>query len=79
MFTIDRLVLRLPGGFEKRARNIADLVARELSALQPTVDWAMDIMHVPLSIADDPGDRDLARSIAHAVASAAGIPAGGRR
>jgi len=77
VLTIGRLRLRLPSGFAPRAPGIARLLADELAALQPAADQRIERLSLPpVSIDPNATDRDVARAMARAVASAAGLQSG---
>ena len=68
MITIDRLTLRLPAGYENRARRIAPLIAHELAAVDVDTNRAIDRIRVSgLEIPPAATDRQAAAAIAGAI------------
>lgn len=79
MLNIDRLRLCLPAGFEPRARGIVRLLADELAAFEAPAARRIGRLSLgPVEIQPGASDRDVARSMARAVASAAGLRKRGR-
>ena len=86
MLKIDRLRLALPAGYAPRARQIAFLIAEELAERLPAAGGPMDrpmrLDHLalpPLDVAHGASDREVAGSVANAIASALSQPRTGSR
>lgn len=73
MWTVDRLKLTLPAGFEHRASRIARLLAEELAGIPAPHDLRLASLTVPpLEVGPATGDREIAGRIARSIAS--GLP-----
>jgi hypothetical protein len=78
VLTVDRLALRLPAGFERRARRLAELAAAELATataaagLPPGETRLSRLAAAPVAISPGASDAEIARRIASAVAGALG-------
>lgn len=71
MLTIDRLSLRLPREYRRRAVEIARLTARSLAALRPSASGSLgDLALPPVEIGRGLRDGEVAETIARAVAGA---------
>jgi|GEM_PF-768766 len=75
MLKIDHLRLALPAGYAPRARQIAFLIASELADRMPRLPAGGE-MHLdrlalsPVNVAHGASDREVAGSVANAIASA---------
>jgi len=77
MLKIDHLRLALPAGYAPRAKQIAFLIASELADRMPRLPAAGDSpIHLdrlalpPVNVAHGASDREVAGSVANAIASA---------
>ncbi len=69
MWSIERLRLELPAGFEHRAGRIAQLLARELEAIAVPGDLRLQELKLPpLEIDPAAGDGEIAWQIARGMA-----------
>ena len=69
MWSIERLRLELPAGYEHRAGRIAQLLVRELEAVAVPEDVRLDELRLPpLEIDPAAGDGEIAWRIARGVA-----------
>jgi hypothetical protein len=80
MWSIERLRLELPAGYEHRADRIAQLLARELEAVAAPGDVRLDELRLPpIEIDPAAGDSEIAWRIARGmVQSLAGAGRAGR-
>jgi len=77
VLTIEHLLLRLPEGFEPRARQIALLLAGELAAFTPATDRCIERISLPSApIEPNASDHEVAGALARAVASVAHLQCG---